>query len=233
MSSATATTDWLDRESCRGSKTSRISYNFMRAFLFLLAALGACAAPRISAPASSTCRVLQVKGPAIYAAADTTVAYTAVQDFTRHVGDPYTLLYLSTTGGHPDKDRCLRLVQRGPDRFTTYSYRRSGKVDSSTFASRSLAQQVAAPVGHFTTLCLGFTSEVRYEMLWVKQGSTTGFSLVGELVDLQGPLSPGPTLEPLAQQMAQENTGMRFLQPADSAVLQPALDLLWEVRHLR
>jgi hypothetical protein len=106
-------------------------------------------------------------------------------------------------------------------------------VDSSTFASHSLAQQLATPVGHFTTLCLDFTSEVRYEMLWVKQGSTTGFSLVGELADLQGPLSPGPTLESLAQQMAQEDTGMRFLQPTDSAVLQPALDLLREVRHLR
>lgn len=205
----------------------------MRAFLFLLAALGACTVARISAPASSTCRVLQVKGQAIYTAADTTVAYAAVQDFTRHVGAPYTLLYLSTTGGRPDKARCLRLVQRGPDKFTTYSYRRLGKVDSSTFASHSLAQQLAAPVGHFTTLCLDFTSEVQYEMLWVKQGSTTGFSLVGELADLQGPTSPGPTLEPLAQQMAQEDTGMRFLQPADSAVLQPALDLLREVRHLR
>jgi len=205
----------------------------MRAFLFLLAALGACAAPRMSAPASSTCRVLQVKGPATYAAADTTAAYAAVQDFARHVGAPYTLLYLSTTGGHPDKARCLRLVQRGPDRFTAFAYRQSGKVDSSTFASRSLAQRLAAPVGHFTTLCPDFTAEVHYEMLWVKQGSTTGFSLVGELVDLQGPTSPGPTLEPLAQRMEQEGTGMRFLQPADSAVLQPALDLLREVRHLR
>jgi hypothetical protein len=177
--------------------------------------------------------VLQVKGPAIYSAADTTVAYAAVQDFTRYVGAPYTLLYLSTTGGRPDKARCLRLVQQGPDRFTAYSYRRLGKVDSSTFASRSLAQRVAAPVGHFTTLCPDFTSKVHYEMLWVKQGSTTGFSLVGELVDLQGPTSPGPTLEPLAQRMEQEDTGMRFLQPADSAVLQPALDLLREVRHLR
>ena len=205
----------------------------MRAFLFLLAALGACTVARLSTPSSSTCRVLQVKGPAIYTAADTTAAYAAVQDFTRHVGAPYTLLYLSTTGGRPDKARCLRLVQRGPDRFTAYSYRRSGKVDSSTFASHSLAQQVAAPVGHFTTLCLDFTSEVQYELLWVKQGATTGFSLVGELVDLQGPTSLGPTLAPLAQQMAQEDTGMRFLQPADSAMLQPALDLLREVRHLR
>jgi hypothetical protein len=205
----------------------------MRAFLFILAALGACTAPRISALTSSTCRVLQVKGPATYATADTTAAYAAVQDFARHVGAPYTLLYLSTTGGHPDKDRSLRLVQRGPDRFTAYAYRRSGKVDSSTFASLSLAQRLAAPVGHFTTLCPDFTSEVHYEMLWVKQGSTTGFSLVGELVDLQGLTSPGPTLEPLAQRMEQEGTGMRFLQPADSTVLRPALNLLREVRHLK
>lgn len=205
----------------------------MRAYLSLLAALGACTAPRISAPASSTCRVLQVQEPATYAAADTTAAYTAVQDFARHVGAPYTLLYLSTTGGHPDNARCLRVVQRGADRFTAYAYRRSGKVDSSTFASRSLAQRLAAPVGHFTTLCPDFTSEVHYEKLWVKQGPTTGFSLVGELLNLQGPLSPDPTLEPLAQRMEQEGTGMRFLQPADSAVLQPALDLLQEVRHLK
>ena len=205
----------------------------MRAFFFLLTVLGACTAPRIAVPTSSTCRVLQLKGPATYAAADTTAAYAAVQDFARHVGAPYTLLYLRTTGGHPDKARCLRLVQRGPDQFTAYVYQRSGKVDSSTFANRSLAKRLAAPAGHFTTLCPDFTSDVRYEMLWVKQGPTTGFSLVGELADLQGPTPPGPTLEPLAQRMEQEGTGMRFLQPADSALLQPALDLLQQVRHLR
>lgn len=203
----------------------------MRAFLFLLTALGACTASHISAPASSTCRIIQVKSPAEYAAADTTAAYAAVHDFARHVGAPYALLYLSTTGGHPDKARCLRVVQRGPNRFTAYAYRRSGQVDSSTFASTSLAKLLAAPAGHFTTLCPDFTSEVHYEMLWVKQGPTTGFSLVGELADLRKPMPPGTALEPLAQGLEKE--GMRFLQPADSALLQPALDLLQEVQRLK
>lgn len=106
--------------------------------------------------------VLQVTGPATYAAADTTAAYAAVQAFTRHVGPPHALLYLSTTGGRPDKDRCLRVVQ-----------------------------------------------------------------------DLQQPTPSGPTLEALAQGMKQEGTGLRFLQPADSALLQPALDLLHQVRQLK
>ncbi|MBT9394939.1 hypothetical protein KLP40_17370 [Hymenobacter sp. NST-14] len=55
--------------------------------------------------------MLQVQGPITYAAADTTAAYAAVQDFARHVGAPYMLLYLSTTGGHPNNARCLRVVQ--------------------------------------------------------------------------------------------------------------------------
>ena len=116
-------------------------------------------------------------------------------------GRPYALLYLSTTGGRPDEARCLRLVQRGPGWFTASPPTpiwRSGKMDSSTFASLSLAKKLAAPAGHFTTLCPGFTSEVYYEMLWVKQGLTTGFSLIGELADLQRPLPPGQALEPLA-----------------------------------
>jgi hypothetical protein len=165
----------------------------MRAFLFLLAAFGACTAPRISVPASSTCRVLQVQGPATYAAADTTAAYAAVQDFARYVGAPYSLLYLSTKGGHPYQARCLRVVQRGEYQFTAYVYQRSGKVDSSRFASLSLAQRLAAPVGQFTTRCPDFTSGAPYEMLCVKQGSTTGFSLVGELLNLPRPTFPGPT----------------------------------------
>ncbi|WP_208175214.1 hypothetical protein [Hymenobacter negativus] len=193
--------------------------------MFLLTALGACTASRIATPASSTCRVLQVEGPATYAAVDTTAAYAAMRDFARYGGARYTLLYLSTTGGHPDKNRCMRLVQRGPDRFIAYTYHRLGKVDSSMFASPWLA----VPAGHFTTLCPNFTSEVHYEMLWVKQDSTTGFSLVGELVDLQGPTLPDITLEPMTRRMEQEEKGMRFLQPVDSAVLRPRLDLLQEV----
>lgn len=212
-------------------KASSVSFSLMRVFLFLVAALGACTAPRLAVPVSSTCRVIQVKLPAHYAAADTTAAHAAVQDFARHVGTPYALLYLSTTGGRPDRERCLRVVQRGPTRFTVYAYRRSGQVDSSTFASPVLAKRLAAPAGHFTTLCPDFVSEVRYEMLWVKQGPATEFSLVGELADLPVPTPPGSALEPLARGLEQE--GMRFLQPADSTVLQPALDLLREVQRLR
>jgi hypothetical protein len=50
---------------------------------------------------------------------------------------------------------------------------------------------------------------------------------------IAGAIPPGPALEPLAQAMAQEGKGMRFLQPADSTLLQPALDLLQEVRRLK
>lgn len=212
---------------------NRVSSGLMRAFWFLLTALGACTASRVSAPASSTCRVLQVTSPVEYAATDTTAANVAVHDFARYGGAGYTLLYLSFRGGSPDQTRCLRVVQCGPHRFTAYAYRRSGRVDSSTFISPSLATRLAAPAGHFTTLCPDFTSEARYELLWVKQGPTTGFSLAGEWGDLRGPIPPGPALEPLARAMELEGNGMRFLQPADSTRLQPALALLQEVQRLK
>lgn len=203
----------------------------MRPFFFILGALGACTAQRVSVPAASTCHVMRLKLPAKYDAADTTAAYAAVQDFAHDVGNPYALLYMVTVSGHPDLSRCLRVVQRGPSQFTAYAYRRPGQVDSTTFSSPALAKRLAAPAGHFTTMCPDYSSVVRSEMLWVKQGPTTALSLVGEFADMNVPKPPGPALEPLARGLEQEGTP--FLQPADSAVLQPALDLLHEVKRLK
>ncbi|TGE20917.1 hypothetical protein [Hymenobacter metallicola] len=203
----------------------------MRPSLFLLAALGACTTQRVSVPAASTCHVMREKKPVEYAAADTTAAYAAVQDFTQHVGAPHALLYMVTVSGRPNQSRCLRIVQRGPDRFTAYTYRRPGQVDSTHFSSSALAKLLPIPSGHFTTLCLDYRSAVRQEMLWVKQGSVTTCSLAGEFADVQVPNPPGPSLQPLAGARTRE--GVPFLLPADSVVLQPALNLLHEVKALK
>jgi hypothetical protein len=203
----------------------------MRPFLLLLGALGACTVQRISAPTASTCHVRRMKWPAVYEAADTTAAYVAVQDFAQNEGNPYSLLYVATVSGHPDRSRCLRVVQRGPDLFTAYVYRGPRQVDSTTFSSLALAQWLATPAGHFTTMCLDYSSVVQYDMLWVKQGPTTALSLVGEFTNLNVPKPLSPALEPLARGL--EQGGTPFLQPADSTVIQPAVVLLQEVKRLK
>ncbi|MCB2380465.1 hypothetical protein LGH70_22925 [Hymenobacter sp. BT635] len=203
----------------------------MRPFFLVLGALGACTTSRVSAPAALTYYVMRSKLPAEYAAADTTVAYAAVQDFARHIGNPYALLYMVTVSGHPDRSRCLRVVQRGPGQFTAYVYQRPGQVDSTTFSSSALEKMLTTPAGYFSTMCLDYSSVVRYEMLWVKQGPTTMLSLVGEFTDLPVPKPPSIALAPVARGLEQQGTP--FVQPADSAVLKPALDLLQEVKRLK
>jgi hypothetical protein len=175
---------------------------------------------------------MRLKSPIGFAAADTTAAHAAIQDFARQAGRPYSLLYVRFAGGRPDLNRCLRVVQRGPNQFTAYSYLRPGQVDSTRFSSPALASRLQKPVGHFTTTCLDFSSEARYDLLWVRQGHTTVFSLGGEdAMGLGVPSAPRPNLQPLAQ--ALEREGTPFLQPADSVVLQPGVALLQEVARLR
>jgi hypothetical protein len=181
----------------------------MRALACFLGLLSACAtrAPRGPqlvadiAPANR-CLMYHSTGPLVFQSADTTATHIAFQDFNRETGTPDALLYIAFTSGRPDRDQCVRVRQRGPHRFKAYSYR-AGRVDSLTFDDNTLPGLLASvPAAHFSPVCPYWSTVTQTNLLWVKHGSLTSFSMD---VDL---------------------SAWQQLYPVDQALLQPGINIL-------
>jgi hypothetical protein len=119
------------------------------------------------------CSLLSVPYPVEPAFEDTK---HALHEFNTQPGNPYALLYIEKTSGHPDRDRCVRILQRTEKNFTVYTYT-SGKRDSVQFSSLE-GQELLTKVqpGHFTTSCQGFVSLSTICVLQLKQGQAIPFS---------------------------------------------------------
>lgn len=107
----------------------------------------------------------------------------AWRDFTHQQGAPYALLYIEKTAGHPDRDRCWRVMQGTRGQWTAYRYQ-GARVDSLSLLSQKWLQLLTAVrSGHYAPSCSSFSSATVTSVLLVKQDQTTSFSMALNLLE--------------------------------------------------
>lgn len=151
----------------------------MKALPLLLLLSTACTRGPAAAPASSTAPLvpnctLHTTARPLYRAPTST--QQAFQDFQRQAGAPYTALYLAVPTNQPNQSQCIRLVQRAPHRFMRYTY--LPRLDSMLLTdSTGQARLDHLPTGYFVNVCEASWSDPFYELVLVKQDTSTRFSL--------------------------------------------------------